>query len=96
MDCELFTCSNTKEWTVTAHPAYCSIAYTEDGGSTFSETSALSYKSTQRHNPEDLHRYPHRRENLKSRVKQNIKLIKLLHVLVKEASEKNCIFCGVI
>jgi hypothetical protein len=32
----------------------------------FSETLVSAYESTQRQNPEEQHRHPHRRENLKS------------------------------
>jgi hypothetical protein len=32
----------------------------------FSETLLSTYESTRRHNPEEQHRHPHRRENLRS------------------------------
>jgi hypothetical protein len=34
----------------------------------FSETSVSTYESTQRYDPEEEHRHPRRRENLKSRM----------------------------
>jgi hypothetical protein len=47
----------------------------------FPETLLFTYESTRRHNPEEQHRHPRSRENLKSRIKQFMFLLrKICHL----------------